>query len=67
MSKRDGKATLLGAEKKEDTYELSIPAFLQGDTEAVASVCPVKIIKVGVRRIVLESSIVNREWYDHRS
>lgn len=47
MSKKDGKATLLGAEKKKDTYVLSIPVFQQSDTEEIAAVCPVKIIKVG--------------------
>lgn len=46
MSKKDGKATLLGAEKKKDTWVVSIHAFQEQESLDVAAVCPVKIIKV---------------------
>jgi ferredoxin len=46
MSKKDGKATLLGATQKKDTFVLPIhPAFEDGARET-AGVCPARIIQV---------------------
>jgi ferredoxin len=45
MSRKDGKATLVGAEIKRNVYVLTTHNS-QLRTEAVANACPVKIIKV---------------------
>ncbi|WP_343689996.1 ferredoxin [Chitinophaga sp.] len=45
MSRKDGKAVLLGAEEKRETDVLLVNNQLLQDTKAVAAACPVKIIK----------------------
>jgi ferredoxin len=46
MSKKDGKATLLNGTGKKDLFILNIPMVLQIQSEAIATACPVKIIKI---------------------
>ncbi|MFT3903791.1 MAG: ferredoxin [Niabella sp.] len=46
MSKRDGKATLVKAEKKNKTFVLEINEWDKPLAEEVATACPVKIIKL---------------------
>ncbi len=46
MNKKDGKATLLNGTGKKDLFILNIPTALQISTEAMATACPVKIIKI---------------------
>lgn len=46
MSKKDGKAILLNGTGKKDLFILKIPIVMQIAFEAIASACPVKIIKI---------------------
>ncbi len=46
LSRKDGKATLLGGLLKKDTHILEIPEQDVTRSEDVASHCPVKVIKV---------------------
>ena len=46
MSKKDGKATLLNGTAKKDLFILNIPTVLQLPSLAIATACPVKIIKI---------------------
>lgn len=46
LSRRDGKATLVGAILKKDTYILEIPEFDVEASKVTAEHCPVKVIKV---------------------
>lgn len=46
LSRRDGKATLVGAILKKDTYILEIPECDVEASNATAEHCPVKVIKV---------------------
>lgn len=46
MSKKDGKAVLLGATKKKEIYQLFIHPVQQLASVQIATACPVKIIKV---------------------
>ncbi|GAB3412777.1 ferredoxin [Niabella aquatica] len=46
MSKRDGKATLIKAEKKNKTFVLEIKEWDKALAAEVAIACPVKIIKL---------------------
>ncbi|RFM34990.1 ferredoxin [Chitinophaga silvisoli] len=45
MSRKDGKAVLLGAEEKRETDVLVVNNLLIKETKVVAAACPVKIIK----------------------
>jgi len=45
MSRKDGKAVLLGAEEKRETDVLTVNKLLLQEAIAVAAACPVKIIK----------------------
>lgn len=45
MSKRDGKATLVKGEKKNQTYVREIPQDEEGLARRVVRDCPVRIIK----------------------
>lgn len=46
MSKKDGKATLVGGKEKNNVFVLKITNQQTDDTTAIAAQCPVKIIKV---------------------
>jgi ferredoxin len=46
MSKKDGKATLLGAAVKKDIHLLPIPESLKQETQQTAGACPARIIQV---------------------
>lgn len=46
MSKKDGKATLLKAKVAKEVSVLQIGDIMLDDARKVASVCPVKIIRV---------------------
>ena len=46
MSKKDGKATQLGATVKKDIHLLPIPESLQQETQQTAGACPAQIIQV---------------------
>ena len=46
MSRKDGKATLIGAIVKKEVYILEIGNLDQEQSKAVANACPVKIIKM---------------------
>lgn len=46
MSKKDGKATLLGANVKKDIHLLPIPVLLIEETRETAVACPARIIQV---------------------
>jgi ferredoxin len=46
MSKKDGKATLLGAEKKKETFVLSLHQGFEERSRETAGACPAKIIQV---------------------
>jgi len=46
MSKKDGKAVLLGAGLKKNVFMLPVPAAEIKQTQTVANACPVKIIKI---------------------
>ena len=46
MSKKDGKATLLGATEKKDIHLLPIPESLRSETQQTADACPARIIQV---------------------
>lgn len=46
MSRRDGKAILLNASEKKETYILNIQPASLAKTKDVATACPVKIIRV---------------------
>jgi ferredoxin len=46
MSAKDGKAVLLHATKKKDIHMLDIHSSQQSITEAIATACPVRIIKL---------------------
>lgn len=45
MSRKDGKAVLLGAEEKRETDVLLVNNLLLKEAKGVAAACPVKIIK----------------------
>jgi len=45
MSRKDGKAVLLGAEEKRETDVLEVNKLLLQEAKVVAEACPVKIIK----------------------
>jgi ferredoxin len=45
MSRKDGKAVLLGAEEKRETDVLVVNNILLLEAKVVAEACPVKIIK----------------------
>lgn len=45
MSRKDGKAVLLGAEEKRETDVLEVNKQLLQEAKVVAAACPVKIIK----------------------
>ncbi|WP_343670525.1 ferredoxin [Chitinophaga sp.] len=45
MSRKDGKAVLLGAEEKRETHVLLVNNLLLQEAKSVAEACPVKIIK----------------------
>ena len=45
MSRKDGKAVLLGAEEKRETDVLVVNNLLLQEAKGVAAACPVKIIK----------------------
>ncbi|MFC3812910.1 ferredoxin [Lacihabitans lacunae] len=46
MSKKDGKAVLLGAKEKKGVYNISLPeAVLEENIQAMEA-CPVKVIKI---------------------
>lgn len=45
MSRKDGKAVLLGAEEKRETDVLTVNKLLLQEAIGVAAACPVKIIK----------------------
>lgn len=46
MSKKDGKASLLGATVKKDIHLLPIPESLKEETQQTADACPARIIHV---------------------
>jgi ferredoxin len=46
MSRRDGKAILLHAIQKKETFILNIQPATVAKTKNIANACPVKIIKV---------------------
>jgi ferredoxin len=46
MSKKDGKATLLGAAVKKDIHLLPISEWLKAETKETAGACPARIIQV---------------------
>ena len=46
MSRRDGKAILLHATQKKETFILNIQASAVAKTKDIANACPIKIIKV---------------------
>ncbi|MCZ2101197.1 MAG: ferredoxin [Chitinophagales bacterium] len=46
LSRKDGKATLIGSKLKKDTHILDIPLVDVEMSQAVAEHCPVKVIKV---------------------
>lgn len=46
MSRRDGKAILLQATEKKETFILHIQPATFAKTKTIANACPVKIIKV---------------------
>ncbi len=46
MSKKDGKATLLGAAQKRDVHVLKLKEVYHEKLEQVIIGCPVKVIKV---------------------
>ena len=46
MSKKDGKATLIGAVNKKDFHTLKIDNTEYDDNKRAADACPVNIIKV---------------------
>lgn len=46
MSKKDGKATLLGATSKKEIYQLPIADYLATEAAATAAACPARIIQV---------------------
>jgi ferredoxin len=46
MSKKDGKATLLKSTGKKDVFILPIPDALVVNSQAIATACPVRVIKV---------------------
>lgn len=48
MSRKDGKAVLVGAQEKKRTHVLSVNPLLAEETRPVAKACPVNIIKVDV-------------------
>ncbi|MBL1279075.1 MAG: ferredoxin [Fluviicola sp.] len=48
MSKKDGKATLIGAENKKGFYTLRLDYEVFDSNKRAADACPVKIIKVKV-------------------
>lgn len=45
MSRKDGKAVLVGAEEKRETDVLIVNNLLLQEAKVVAAACPVKIIK----------------------
>jgi ferredoxin len=46
MSKKDGKAILLGSTEKKDVFVLPVSNTIRQRTQEVAAACPVKIIKL---------------------
>lgn len=46
MSKADGKATLIKAQSKKNVFILKINKAMKLQAEWVATICPVKIIKL---------------------
>jgi len=46
MNKKDGKATLLNGISKKNLFILNIRTALQIPSKAIATACPVKIIKI---------------------
>ena len=46
MSRRDGKAILIHAVQKKETFILNIQPEIVAKTKNIANACPVKIIKV---------------------
>lgn len=48
MSKKDGKATLIGAINKKDFHTLKIDNAEYDDNKRAADACPVNIIKVKI-------------------
>lgn len=46
MSKKDGKANLLGSTEKKDVFVLPVSNTIRQRTQEVAMACPVKIIKL---------------------
>ncbi len=46
MSKKDGKATLIRGEKKNEVFVLDIPRPSLDKSKEIALACPVRIIKV---------------------
>lgn len=46
MSKKDGKAVLIGGINKKGVYQLDITSDVMGTSREIAAACPVRIIKV---------------------
>ena len=46
MSKKDGKATLLGATAKREIYQLPISEYGRAEAAATAAACPARVIRV---------------------
>lgn len=46
LSRKDGKATLVGGEKKKSTYVLAIPASEVDHQRDIARDCPARVIKI---------------------
>jgi len=46
MSKKDGKATLLKSTFRKAVYVLIVSDAIQQETQGIAKLCPVKIIKI---------------------
>lgn len=46
MSKKDGKAVLLGAKEKKGIYHISLPTDELEENRQAANACPVKVIQI---------------------